>query len=225
MKLLVVEDEQDLRNEISTFLISQKYQCDTAFNFFEGEDKIALYEYELVILDIGLPDGSGLDLLKMLKTKNQKTLIIILSAKNSMDDKLAGLDLGADDYLTKPFNMAELNARIYALIRRNLHQGEAFLTFGEIQLNPKSHEVHAGKIKLELTNREYQLLEYFMINPKRMLSKQDLTEHLLGEGADLIDNFDFLYVHLKNLRKKLKLAMGIDYIQTIYGLGYKLQIP
>ncbi len=225
MKLLIVEDQPELREDISSFLKGQGYQCETAANFNEGEDKLAVYEYELVVLDIGLPGGSGLELLRQLKSRNLNTSVLILSAKDSLDDKLNGLSIGADDYLTKPFHMAELNARIHAIIRRNMGGGNPVLQFGEITLDLRSHSAKAKNEILELTGKEYQLLEYFMINPGRVLSKQDLAEHLLGENADLADNFDFLYVHMKNLRKKIKAALRVDYIQTIYGLGYKLQLP
>lgn len=224
MKLLIIEDQPELLSDISNFFKGQGYQCDEASTFYEGEDKIAIYEYEAVILDTGLPDGNGLDLLKKLKAKNSQTSILILSAKDSLDDKLSGLGLGADDYLTKPFHMAELNARIHALIRRNLGKGTPILEFEEISLNTVSHQVLAAGVPLDLTNKEYQLLEYFLINPNRVLSKQDLAEHLLGDNADLADNFDFLYVHMKNLRRKLKTATDTDYISTIYGLGYKLTL-
>ncbi|WP_417610087.1 response regulator transcription factor [Owenweeksia hongkongensis] len=225
MKVLIIEDQLELLADISTFLKGQGYQCEIASTFNEGEDKIALYEYEAVILDIGLPGGSGLDLLKQLKAKNSQTSILILSAKDSLDDKLVGLQIGADDYLTKPFHMAELNARIHALVRRNLGKGSPVIQFEEISLNTISHQVVAGHTPLDLTNKEYQLLEYFLINPNRVLSKQDLAEHLLGDNADLIDNFDFLYVHMKNLRRKIKAATETEYIATIYGLGYKLCTP
>lgn len=225
MKLLVIEDQLELLADITTFLKGQGYQCDEAITFYEGEDKIALYEYEAVILDVGLPGGSGLDLLKQLKAKNTQTSVLILSAKDSLDDKLAGLQIGADDYLTKPFHMAELNARIHALIRRNLGKGNAVLQFEDLSLDTLSHQVLVNNIPLELTKKEYQLLEYFLINPNRVLSKQDLAEHLLGNSADLADNFDFLYVHMKNLRRKIKAIAETEYIATIYGLGYKLCLP
>lgn len=224
MKLLIIEDQSELVSDISNFFKGQGYLCDEASTYYEGEDKIAIYDYEAVILDVGLPDGNGLDLLKKLKAKNSQTSILILSAKDSLDDKLSGLSLGADDYLTKPFHMAELNARIHALIRRNLGKGTPTLEFEEISLNTVSHQVLAAGVPLDLTNKEYQLLEYFLINPNRVLSKQDLAEHLLGDNADLADNFDFLYVHMKNLRRKLKTATDTDYISTIYGMGYKLSL-
>ena len=221
MKILIVEDEIQLLDSITEYLRQEGYICERAAGFFEAEEKLALYEYVVVVLDITLPDGNGLDLLHRLKKDRPETGVLIVSARNSLDDKLKGLDWGADDYITKPFHLAELNSRIKALIRRRNYKGKLKVVFNEIEIDPDVREILVNGHRLDLTRKEYDLLLYFVTNKKRVLSKEIIAEFLWGDNIDLADNFDFIYTHIKNLRKKIEQAEGEDYIKSIYGLGYK----
>ncbi|UBM63124.1 response regulator transcription factor [Candidatus Sulfidibacterium hydrothermale] len=223
MKILVVEDEKELRERITFFLQQEGFVCEKADSYFTAEDKLAAFDYDVIILDITLPDGNGLDLLQKIKTKNNNTGIIIVSARDALDDKLHGLDLGADDYITKPFHLSELNARIRAVLRRRKFDGTRKLVFNEFQLFPEQREVFIHQKKLQLTPKEYEMLLYFVINKNRVLTRQSIAEHLWGDYMDMADRFDFVYTHLNNLRKKIKNAGGNDYIKTIYGIGYKME--
>ncbi|NLI23176.1 MAG: response regulator transcription factor [Bacteroidales bacterium] len=222
MKVLIVEDEIELLTEISNYLTKENYICELAENFSKAYDKITIYEYDIILLDITLPDGNGLDLLKTIKKYNIKAGIIILSAKNSLDDKIIGLDQGADDYLTKPFQLSELNSRIKALLRRRNFSGSDIVTFNEITINTDSKIVTINDQQLTLTKKEYDILLFFIVNQNRVLTKEAIAEHLWEDTIDLADSFDFIYTHLNNIRKKIKQAGGKDYIRTIYGMGYKL---
>lgn len=221
MKILIIEDETDLLIGISNFLTKQNYICELADSFHLAEEKLSVNEYDIILLDIGLPDGNGLDLLNIVKSSHAKSGIIIVSAKNSTDDKINGLDLGADDYMTKPFQLSELNSRIKALIRRRHFDGDNTLKFNEIEVNTDNRSIVVNCKELNLTKKEYDLLLYFIINQKRVLTKEALAEHLWEDNIELADNYDFIYTHLNNIRKKIKLAGGVDYIKTIYGIGYK----
>lgn len=221
MKLLVVEDELELLNTICGYLAKEDFVCEAAPNFFEAEDKLISYTYDVVILDINLPDGNGLELLEIIKKKSPETGVLIVSAKNSLDDKLKGLDLGADDYITKPFHLAELNSRVNSLLRRRKFEGSKNIIFNEIEIDPNAKIAIANKVTLDLTKKEYFLLLYFVTNKNRVLTKEAIAEHLWGDNIDMVDNFDFIYTHMRNLRKKLKKSGSNDYLQTIYGLGYK----
>lgn len=221
MKVLVVEDEFELLNTTCGYLQKEEFICESAATYFEAEDKLITYKYDIVILDINLPDGNGLDLLKLIKEKIPETGVLIVSAKDSLDDKLKGLDLGADDYITKPFHLAELNSRVNSLIRRKKFRGSKNIVFNEIEIDPEAITVMANKKILDLTKKEYHLLLYFITNKNRVLTKEAIAEHLWGDNIDLVDNFDFIYTHMRNLRKKMKKNGANDYLQTIYGLGYK----
>ncbi|MCK5676889.1 MAG: response regulator transcription factor [Flavobacteriaceae bacterium] len=221
MKILIVEDELDLLNTTCNYLQKEDFVCESAKTLFEAEDKFISYNYDIVILDINLPDGNGLDLLKKIKELSPQTGVLIISAKDSLDDKLKGLDLGADDYITKPFHLAELNSRVNSLIRRRKFDGNKNIIFNEIEINPDAKSVLVNQKSVELTKKEYYLLLYFITNKNRVLTKEAIAEHLWGDNIDLVDNFDFIYTHMRNLRKKLKKKGATDYLQTIYGLGYK----
>lgn len=221
MKLLIVEDEIELLNGTSSYLEKEDFICETAPNFFEAEDKLITYKYDVVILDINLPDGNGLDLLKIVKEKSPETGVLIVSAKDSLDDRLKGLDLGADDYITKPFHLAELNSRVNSLLRRRKFEGNKNIIYKEIEIDPVAKTAIANEVVLDLTKKEYFLLLYFVTNKNRVLTKEAIAEHLWGDNIDMVDNFDFIYTHMRNLRKKLKKSGATDYLQTIYGLGYK----
>lgn len=221
MKILVVEDEADLSNSIGNYLFGEDYIVETAGSYFQAEDKLAVHTYDLVLLDITLPDGNGLELIQKLKKTQSKTGILIISAKNSLDDKLRGLDLGADDYITKPFHLAELNSRIKAVHRRRAFGGQSQIKVGEMLLDLDAREVKLEGTKLDLTKKEYQLLLFFITNKNRVLTKESIAEHLWGDHIEIADNFDFVYTHVKNLRRKIKLEDGRDPINTVYGVGYK----
>lgn len=204
MKILVIEDELALLEEINQFLLKEEYVVETADAFDIAEDKIAIYHYDITIVDITLPGGSGLELIQNLKKRNSDTGILIISAKNSLDDKLTGLDIGADDYITKPFHLAELNARIKALIRRRYFKGAMEVSFNEIRINSEEKTVFVNDAKLTLTKKEYALIAFFIANKNRLITKESIAEHLWGDHIDLVDNFDFIYTHINNLRKKSK---------------------
>lgn len=222
MKLLLVEDEIDLQESIVTYLQSEGFAIETASDYIEGEDKASLYNYDCLIIDITLPGGSGLDLIRLLKQKDTEAGVIIISAKNSLDDKLVGLDIGADDYLTKPFHLSELNARIKSIIRRRNFKGGNTLDYNEIQITFDSRKVTVSGKEIVLTKKEYDLLLYFITNQSKVLDKEAIAEHLWGDNMSLMaDSYDFIYTHIKNLRKKLIDAGSIDYIHTVYGIGYQ----
>ena len=221
MKILIVEDEPELLKEIKAYLLKENYICEISDSFNNASEKLHLYHYDIAIIDITLPGGSGLALIELLKKQKADTGILIISAKNSLDDKLTGLDLGADDYITKPFHLAELNARVKALLRRKNFNGSTEIIHNEIKIHPKDKLVFVHNKKLALTKKEYELLTFFIANKNRLLTKESIAEHLWGDNIDLADNFDFIYVHINNLRKKIALVGGEDYLQTVYGMGYK----
>ncbi len=221
MKILIIEDETELSAVVANYLTDAGYTCEQATLLDQAMDKVSIYDYDVLILDIGLPDGNGLDLIKTIKQIRAKTGIIIVSAKNSLDDKISGLDLGADDYMTKPFQLSELNSRIKAVLRRRHFDGLDLIQFNEISVNTESKEVFIHQQVITLTRKEYDLLLFFMVNKSRLLTKEAIAEHLWGDNIDLADNFDFIYTHINNLRKKIISKGGSDYIKTFYGMGYK----
>lgn len=221
MKILLIEDQLELSNNIREFLESEGIVCEFCDNCFDAQDKLLVYHYDCIILDIMLPDGSGLDLIDFIKKNQESSNILIISAKNSLQDKLEGLDLGADDYMTKPFHLAELHARLKVLYRRNQLGGTDKLIFNEIQVNPENLEVTVNQTLLDLTKKEFDLLVFFLTNKNRVLGRQAIVQHLWGDYTDDLANFDFVYQHIKNLRKKICQAGGTDYIETVYGIGYK----
>ena len=221
MKILIVEDEKDLIQDIKSYLDIENFICETASNYEDADLKLDLYDYDIVLVDITLPGGTGLDLVRKLKQSGRDTGILIISAKNSLDDKLTGLTLGADDYITKPFHLAELNARIKAVIRRRKFKGAVDIVHHEIRINPETRDVSVNKNRIRLTKKEFELLNFFIANKGRLLTRESIAEHLWGDNIDLADNFDFIYTHINNLRKKIVEAGGKDYLQTIYGVGYK----
>lgn len=221
MKILLVEDELQLSKTLLKFLKNEGFLVDTAFDFPQALFKIADNVYDCILIDITLPKGNGLELIKQLKADHSKSGIIIISAKNSDDDKILGLDLGADDYLSKPFNFSELNSRIRALLRRRNFDGENILQINELIIKPKEHCVFVNGEEVVLTKKEFDLLLFLVTNKNRVVSKLSIAEHLSIDDEDQLFNHDFIYVHLRNLRKKLSDKGCIDYIQTIYGIGYK----
>jgi DNA-binding response OmpR family regulator len=221
MKILIIEDEVALQQSIQKYLEHQGYVCETVGDFVAGMEKVRSFNYDCVVVDIGLPYGSGLDIVKELKEIEAKTGIIIISAKNALEDKLRGLELGSDDYLTKPFHLSELNARINAIIRRRNFEGSKLIQFEEIKLDAEAQRVTVNTKAVELTEKEYQLLEYFIANKRRVLTKAAIAEHIWGDEYEQVSNYDFIYTHIKNLRKKMIDAGSGDYIKTVYGTGYR----
>lgn len=225
MKLLIVEDNRDLLDNITTYLEREGYRCETAMDYEEAFDKVMSYTYDVVLIDIMIPKGNGLKILKHLKTVNPEAGTIIISAKNSLDDKVSGLELGADDYLTKPFQLPELQARIKAVNRRHNLGGSDIVRVNEISINTSTREVFVNDEPVEITPKEFDLLLYFASNKNRVLSKQNIAEHLWGDYVDHLENLDFVYQHIKNLRKKLLKAGAEDYIESVYSIGYKFKGP
>ena len=221
MKVLVVEDNIELSKNLESYLSKEGSICETAFTYNQAIDKIISYNYDVIILDLMLPDGNGLDVLTALKEESSEAGVLIASAKNSLEDKLKGLDLGADDYITKPYHLSELNARIKAIYRRKNFQNRKYIECREIKIDTDACDVFVSETLLDLTKKEYELLVYFISNQNRVVTKQSIAEHLWGDHADCYDSFDFVYQHIKNLRKKIIGAGGGDYINTIYGMGYK----
>ncbi len=221
MKLLVIEDERELSQSIVTYLKSDDYLCEQAFTFDEAVEKIDLHSYDCILLDLMLPGGNGLDILKKIKKQKNPTGVIVVSAKDSLDDKISGLKIGADDYLPKPFHLSELSMRVYAIIRRRKFESNNVLYSNEVIIDLLSKEVKIKNQIMILTKTEYELLLFLIGNKNKVISKNALAEHLSGDMADMLDNQDFIYAHIKNLKAKLAEAGCSDYIKNIYGTGYK----
>ncbi len=222
MKVLIIEDEEDLRNSMSEYLQQTGCTVETAHNFHTAIEKISTFVYDSIIVDIGLPDGDGLKVIEVLKQDKAETGVIIVSAKNSLDDKLKGLNIGADDYITKPFHLSELSARIKSVIRRRTLQEKKDIIFNELRIIPDEMVLYVNNEHVSLTRTEHQLLLYFISNPNKVLTKESIAEHLWGDHSDMADSFDFIYSHIKNLRKKIMEKGGNDYVKSVYGVGYKL---
>ena len=217
----MVEDEAALGESVLSFLKKEGHICEWVKNFSAGDEKASMYQYDCALIDIGLPGGSGLDIVKVLKKNNSKAGIIIISAKNSLDDKIVGLDLGADDYITKPFHFAELNSRLNSVLRRRNFEGSSEIVFEKLKITPDKQEVLINGKQSTLTKKEFDLLLFFISNKNRVVTKESIAEHLWGDESDAADSFDFIYSHIKNLRKKIMDAGADDYIKSVYGMGYK----
>lgn len=222
MKILIIEDEPGMRDNMRLSLEQEKYVVEIAEDFFSAREKLEVYEYDCILLDIGLPGGSGLEILKELKKDGKDGGVIIVSAKDSLDDKVEGLNLGADDYLPKPFHMAELHARIKSVIRRKTLGGSTLVSFNNITIDPDQRTAFVNKEDLELNRKEFDVLLYLITNKNRLVNKTALAEHVWGDYIDEVNSFEFLYSQIKNLRKKLKDHHAEAEIQAIYGVGYKL---
>jgi len=223
MKILLVEDEKGLSASIISYFKLNGFVCELASDFKTAVEKISLYKYDCALIDLNLPDGSGLDIIKQLKKENDPTGIIIISARDTIADRIEGLNLGADDYLVKPFDLAELNARVRSLNRRISFSGSNIIEAGKLCIFPDEFKVKVGDNLLDLTKKEYNLLLFFISNTNRVIAKETIAEHLWGDNIDLANSYDFVYAHIKNLRKKLQEQGLQEYIQTIYGIGYKFQ--
>ncbi|MCB0543743.1 MAG: response regulator transcription factor [Saprospiraceae bacterium] len=222
MKILLIEDEPELAAAIAGFFRDEGFLVELAADYPAALEKALLYEYDCLIVDINLPGGgSGLDVIRALKKSRPDAAVIIVTARNALDDRIAGLDLGADDYLIKPFHLPELNARLKALLRRRYFGGNADIVFHDIRVDPDRRSVFVQGSPIDLTPKEYNLLLYFLANRHRVLRRESIAEYLLGDAADQMDDFNFIYSHIKNLRKKLLEGGCEDYLQAIYGIGYK----
>ena len=222
MKILVVEDEIKLQETIVEFLENEKMIVESADNFQQALDKIISFDYDCILLDMMLPDGDGMTILKELKKLQKKTSVIILSAKDSVDDKVEGLLVGADDYFAKPFHFAELLARIKVAFRKNQQHGEDIISYKNISIYPDDRRVLVNQNEIKLNRKEYDLLFYFMLRPERVFQKTMLAESVWGDHIEMADNLDFIYSQIKNIRKKLKEAGSEADFQAVYGIGYKL---
>jgi DNA-binding response OmpR family regulator len=224
LKILIVEDEKVLNESMVAYLSASDYVCESVSTYSNALEKIDNHTYDCIVLDIMLPGGSGLQLLKYLKEDRKNEGVIIISAKGALDDKITGFQLGADDYLTKPFHLSELSMRIAAIIRRRNFQGQSVITAGDISIDVPAKTVHVNKKELDLTQKEYQLLLYLVTNKNKIVSKNAIAQHLWGDDLDFAENYDFIYTHIKNIRKKIIAAGGNDSIRSVYGMGYKLTV-
>lgn len=224
MKILIVEDERELASDMVQYLSGEQYLCEVACDFNSAIEHINLYNYDCILLDLMLPGGSGLQILQHLKDQHKQDGVIIISAKNSIEDKVKGLQIGADDYLAKPFHLSELSARIFSIVRRKQFDNSNIVELNELKIDVLSKSVSVHGTQLQLTKKEFDLLLLFIGNKNKVISKNAVAEHLSGDLADMMDNHDFVYAHVKNLKKKLAGANYGNYLITIYGSGYKWQI-
>ncbi|MBB1149656.1 response regulator transcription factor [Myroides sp. NP-2] len=223
MKILVIEDEKELRAIMRESLEKELYVVEVAADYKKAMEKLIGYDYDCILLDIMLPDGNGMDLLREIKRMEKEDSVIIISAKDSIDDKVMGLELGADDYLTKPFHLSELLARIKSVLRRKHQQGFQSVKWNNIEIFIDERTVKVNDIPMVLNNKEFELLYYFVVNANRLVTKSSLAEHIWGDNMDEADSYDFVYSQVKNLRKKLKTHQAAVNIQSVYGMGYKLE--
>jgi len=224
MKILIIEDEPELAQNIADYLSGESYLCEHASTYDEAVDKIESFSYDCVLLDLMLPGGSGLAVLELLKKQKKEDGVIIISAKNSIEDKVKGLQIGADDYLAKPFHLSELSARVYSVIRRKQFGNNNTVVQHELEIDLLAKKVKAGNLEINLTKKEFDLLVFFVGNKNRVISKSALAEHLSGDLADMLDSHDFVYAHIKNLKKKLSEAHCDNYLKTVYGTGYRWEV-
>lgn len=221
MQVLIIEDERSFRDSISDYLKHNGYECTSVGTYKKGLEKCINFIYDCILVDVGLPDGNGIDLINIIKKDNPETGIIIISAKNSVEDKIEGLHIGADDYLTKPFHLSELSARINSVIRRRNFKGQNHLKFDGLLIKTNEKQVFVNEKPVQLTRKEYDVLVYLAGNPTHLITKEALADSIWGERAEMADTFDFVYSQIKNLKKKLSEAGAPDFIKVVYGMGYK----
>ncbi|WP_140938562.1 response regulator transcription factor [Sphingobacterium lumbrici] len=222
MKILIIEDEVELLHSVQEFLEQENYLIESATDYDAAVEKVLSYPYDCVLLDIMLPGGNGLDILRVLKKEKKDQPVLILSAKDSVEDKVLGLEIGADDYLAKPFHLSELLARIKSIIRRHMHHGDPVISYKDVKLNPDLRQVQIGNRDITLNRKEYDILYYLMLRPNKLMEKTTIAETVWGDNIDQADNLDFIYSQIKNLKRKLKDANAQIDIQAVYGVGYKL---
>lgn len=221
--LLIIEDELSLRQSMVSYLESAGFRCTTAGSYHEALKVIDLYDYYVVLVDLGLPDGDGLSIIRLLKENQSASGIIVVSARDTLDDRVKGLETGADDYLVKPFHLSELNARIQSVIRRTRRSGQKSLTYKNLVVDPEGKKAVLGNDTLDLTRKEFDILVYLLTNRSKVVTKDSIAEHIWGDSLYGTDYSDAVYTHMKNLRKKLEQKTGEEWIQTVYGIGYKLE--
>ncbi len=224
MKILIIEDEPSLRETMQAFLEKERYVVETAATYAAAVGKIADYDYGCILLDIMLPDGNGLAILEELRRLGKHGNVIITSARDAIEDKVTGLELGADDYLAKPFHLAELAARIKSVLRRKVFNGERKIEVGNVAIDPDNFTVEVAGQQVELNRKEYDILNHFAGRIGLLVEKTALAEAVWGDHIDQADNFDFIYAQVKNLRKKLRDAGADLEIKAVYGFGYRLDI-
>lgn len=224
MKILIIEDEKEIRQSIATYMKDEKFICEFASTLNSALNKIVVYDYDCILLDLMLPDGNGLKVLEKLRELNKNEGVIIISANGSTEDKVRGLNIGADDYLSKPFHLSELHARINSIVRRKKFENKNSLRFNELEIDMYLKIMKVNDLEVPLTRKEFDLLVFLVGNKNFVISKNAIAEHLSGDMADMMDNIDFVYAHAKNLKRKMKDAGCREYIKTVYGVGYKFQI-
>jgi DNA-binding response OmpR family regulator len=224
MQILIVEDEASLMESMVSYLEMEGFRCEQAADFKTATCVIDKHDYLCMLIDLNLPDGDGLELVKLARENDSKSGIIIISARNAIEQRVEGLDAGADDYLVKPFHLSELVARVHSVVRRTRLEGGEMLRFDRIRVAPEERTCFVDEQQVELTQKELDLLLYFMSNRNRVVTKEGIADYLWGEYGGDYGSYDFVYTHLKNLRRKLMDAGCPDYVQNIYGIGYKFSI-
>lgn len=224
MNVLIVEDEKSLAKEMHTFLKNEGYTCEVVNTGKDASEKIFVNPYDFLLLDLGLPDYEGLDLLKEAKEANQEAAIIVLTARGSTDDKVKGLDLGADDYLAKPFSLLELSSRMQAIIRRKHGLKKTIMDLHGFQVDLTNRSVAHKDKMISLTKKEFDILQYLLINKNRVITRVQLTEHIWDNALEADYDSNYVDVHIKNLRKKLSQYEDVDWIETVRGIGYRLNL-
>ncbi|MFH0755920.1 MAG: response regulator transcription factor [Bacteroidota bacterium] len=221
MQILIVEDEDSLRESMVSYLGMEGFRCEQAGSYHAGLWKMDQHDYLCILIDLNLPDGDGLELVKLARENQADTGIIIISARSALEERVKGLELGADDYLVKPFHLSELVARIHSVVRRTRIRGGEIMKIGVIRISPEDKQCFVEDQAVDLTRKEYDLLLYLMANRNRVITKESIADFLWGDYGGDYGSYDFIYTHLKNLRRKLEDAGSPDYIQNIYGVGYK----
>lgn len=223
MRILIIEDEKSLREDVVDYLSENGYKCDFATTVKSSMQKLSDTVYSCALIDVGLPDGSGIEIVEYIKKQYPEMGVIIVTAKNALEDKITGLKIGADDYLTKPFHLSELSARIYSILRRRNFGGKNALIFEGLEIDTTEKKVTANQQQMQLTKKEYDILVYLASNPTHLITKEALADAIWGDKAEMASSFDFVYSQIKNLKKKLNEAGLKDYIKVVYGMGYKFK--
>jgi len=222
MNVLIVEDEKSLANEIAAYLKKETFLCDVAYNGTDASEKIAVNLYDFVLLDLGLPDYDGLDLITEARNNNSDVSFIIITARGAVEDRVKGLNLGADDYLPKPFALVELHSRIMAVARRKFQITSPDINLGEFVMETQARKLKHQGMEVEITRKEFDLLHYLVMNHDKVLARHQLYEHIWGNTLDDQYDSNFIDVHIKNLRKKLNVHAPSPWLETVRGVGYRV---